>query len=312
MKNFSNFLIAITLLTIGLFPTVAQSRVLDKILAVINDNVITLSMVKRVQNTITARAEILPLVYKNKKYSQKEIVEIMIQRVLIREKIEELRYIVSDDQVESQIKSREKMLGVTRDALLQFLSSKGMTFDEYFELTRETIEFNIFTSRIITPLISISDQEIKNRFFKENIKNKTLSFKYTLVDFSMDKKLFTKKMLKNFKNVLKKFQSSGVLPKAYSSLSTNVLGDITEDGLTNKLKNILKRTDEGSFSKSILLYDQHHIFFVKKKDLVESDSYQRSKQVIKNKIMSERMDQVTDLWFNRESNKHYVKLFFKK
>jgi len=310
MKHISNFLLTVSLLFIGLYPSEVNATVLDKILAVINDNVITLSMVKRVKNTISARAEILPLVYQNKKYTNKDIVNIMIQRILIREKIEELRYIVSDDQVESQIKSREKMLGVTRDALLEFLRSKGVTFDEYFELTRETIEYNIFASRIITPLISISDQEIKNRFFKENINNKTLSFKYSLVDFSLDKKLFTKKMLKNFKSVLIKFQKTGVLPEAYSKVSTNKLDDITEDGLTKELRDLLKRTDEGKFSDRTLLYDQQHIFFVKKKDLVESEQYLRSKDVIKNKITSERMGQVTDLWYKRESNKHYVKLFF--
>ncbi len=311
MKHISNSIFTITLLILSLFPSEVDARVLDKILAVINDNVVTLSMVKRIKSTLDARAEILPLVYKKSNYSDKEIVNIMVQRILIREKIEELRYIVSDDQVESQIKSREKMLGVTRDALLQFLSSKGVTFDEYFELTRETIEFNIFSSRIITPLISISDQEIKNRFFKDNIRNKTLSFKYTLVDFSLDKKEFKGKMLRNYKKVLKEFQTSGILPKEFSNVSTNVLGDITEDGLTKNLRDLLKRTDEGSFSKSILLFDQQHIFFVKKKDLVESEQYSKSKAIIKNKIMSERMDEVIKLWFKREENKHYVKLFFK-
>lgn len=290
--------------------TNSQAKVLDKILAVVDDNVITLSMVKRIKTNLVARKNISPLIYSKTKMTNKEIVSLLIQRSLVRSKLSDMRYVISDDQVESQIKSTEKKLGLNRDALLSFLRNNNITFDEYFELTRESIEFNIFNGRVIRPLISITDQEIKNSYYKSNIKNKTLAFRYTLVDFSLPKSSFKKNMLKNYRSMLTKFQINGVLPQEYSNLSTNVLGDITEDGLTVKLKSILKRTDEGTFSSPILLGSDQHIFYVKKKNLVESEQFLKSKEKIRNKLFFSQAKKVSDLWYKREENKHYIKYFF--
>ena len=132
-------------------------------------------------------------------------------------------YIISDDRVESEIKAKEKALGLTRESLLKFLRENDLTFDEFFELTRESIEFNVFISTVIQPLISVTEQEIKNAFYKENQKNKTLTFKYTLVDFSVKNSKLNKTLVSEFSNVLKKYQENGILPKAYSTMSTNTI-----------------------------------------------------------------------------------------
>jgi len=300
----------LVILTILIFSFSANAELLDKILAVVNGKAITLSTVKRVKTNIRARKNISPLIYERLNFSDKEIVEILINSVLVRSKLEEMGYIISDSQVESQIKMTEKNLGLNRDALLDFLNSNNLSFDEYFELTREAIEFNIFSSRFIRPLISVTDQEVKNHFYKQNANNKRFSFKYTLVDFSINKNILSSADLSNFSNVLKKFQNTGILPNKYKDLSTNVLGDITEDGLTKELIALLKKTDEGSFSKPILLYTEYHVFFVKKKDLVESEVFQRQKEKIKAELMKGVGLSITKMWFLREKDKHYIKYFY--
>ncbi|MBT7611507.1 MAG: peptidyl-prolyl cis-trans isomerase [Bacteriovoracaceae bacterium] len=288
----------------------ANARLLDKMVAVFNDKVITLSQLKRVNQNLAARRNISPGVYTKIKYNDAEISKIIIRRYMTREKLAELGYIINDDQVESQIKSTEKRLRLNRKALLQFLKSNNMTFDEYFEIIRETIEYNIFYSRVIRPLISITEQEIKNYYYRNNLKNKTVAFRYNLIDFSMDASAMTSKMKKSFKNMLRKFQTNGVLPNKYSELQTNELGNITEEGLTADLKNVLKRTDQGSFSNPIKLGNAYHVFFIKKKDLVASSNYKKARLKIREQLFQNTASKVTSLWFKRENNKHYIKYFF--
>lgn len=43
----------------------------------------------------------------------------------------------------------EERVGFKRSDLLTYLKSKGVTFEEYFEIIRETMEYNVFASRII-------------------------------------------------------------------------------------------------------------------------------------------------------------------
>ena len=288
----------------------ANAKLLDKIVAVVDDQVVTQSLVSRMKANISARAQISPFIYgMGKDLTSKQAVDILINRVLIRDKLVELGYVITDDQVESQIKATEQRLGLGRAALLSFLRGNGMTFDEYFELIRETIEFNIFNDRVIRPLISVTEQEIKNAYYKENQNNKSISFRYTLVDFSLDDRKLSKKSEKRFKEALKSFQVTGTLPDEFKDVETNTLGDITEEGLTAELKDLLKRTDEGAFTNSIRLGNSTHVFYVQKKDLVESEVFVKNKDRIRAMLFEQVASEITSLWFERESNKHYIKRF---
>ena len=303
--NFKTLLIFTLILNFNV-----EAKLLDKIIAVVDNKIITLSQVKRVKGSLGPRRNISPLIFYKEKFSDEEVVQLLIQRQIIRDKLGEMGYVVSDEQVEAQIKETERRLGLNRDRLLEFLNSNNVTFDEYFELVRETYEFNIFNERVIRPLISVTEQEVKNAFYKENRNNKTLSFKYSLVDFSLNKKFFKKGMLRKFPSVLKTFQADGNLPNEYSKVSTEMFADISQDSLSKKIKSALKDTNEGEFTKPVLIGSEYHSFFVKKKDVIESEIYQRSKPRIQNRLFSKLAGGIRELWFKREVNKHYVKYFF--
>ena len=289
----------------------SQAVLLDKTIAIFNDDVITLSQIKRVRNSLAARKNIIPQIYYSTKMSNKEVVKIKIERAIIREKLNSMGYVTNDEEVERNIKQREKMLRINRRQLIAFLKNNNMTFDEYFEITREALENQRFTQWIIQPLVSITEQEIKNAFYKKNLNNKTLSFKYNLVDFTLPKSRFKKKgRLKSFRPALARFQTSGVLPDVFKDVNTNVLGEITEENLTSKLKKLLKRTEEGSFSQPILIGRQYHVFFVKKKDLVESELFLKNKNRIRGELFEKSMAGIQKIWFEGEKSKHYIRYFF--
>ncbi|OIQ18415.1 MAG: hypothetical protein BM556_09135 [Bacteriovorax sp. MedPE-SWde] len=286
-----------------------QARLLDKIAAVIDSEVVTLSMIKRVQSSLPARKNVSPFIYRKNTYSNEEVSELLVRKQIIRSKLKELGYIVSDDQVESEIKSREQKLGLSRPQLLAFLKNNKTNYEEFFEITREAIEFNRFNSWVILPLVSVSEQEIKNRFFKENVNNKTVSFKYTLVDFSIEPSKLPKKKWKSFKLMMKDYQKGGPLPKKYASLDSSVLGDITAEGLTNELRKLLIKTQEGQFTDPINMFGKTHIFFIKNRDVVESELYINSKNMLRAKIYEKKAMEVTEVWFQREASNHYIKNF---
>jgi peptidyl-prolyl cis-trans isomerase SurA len=282
---------------------------LDKISAVMNDHVITLSKVTRVSDNLGARRDIAPQIYTQGRYTPEELSKLLVQRLLVRSRLEEIGYMITDDQVEAQITSTERRLGVTRSDLLDFLRGNQMTFDEYFEVIRETIEFNLFYTRIIQPLVAVTEQEIKNEFYKRNMDNQTLAFRYNLLSFNLHQRFVTRDVLSRFKTVLENFRNTGVLPQEFSELNTTPMGEITEDGLSTQLVEILKQTDEGSLSEPILMGDHYHIFLVQSKDLVESELYLRQKDRIYAELVERAALRAIDLWYQREENRHYIRFF---
>lgn len=291
-----------------LWSSITQAKLLDKITVIVDDKTFTESQIQRVMGTLKTRKEISPQIY-NEELSKSEIVNIFINRILIKEKLKEMGYLIGDDQVEAQIKQTEKRLGLNRATFIEFLSRNNLKFDEYFEIIRETIEYNVFISRIIQPMISITEQEIKNTFFKTHSKDKTFTFKYSLVDFSISRTSLDKKDLQSFQEIMEKYQQSGVLPPRFSSVQTNVLGEVTEEFLNKELLEILKQTEEGKFSRPILIGKDYHVFFVKKKDLMESDLFNKGKNKIKAELFYKKSNEMKKVWFQREENKHFIKKF---
>lgn len=285
----------------------SSEKLLDKIVAVVNTRVISLSEIKRMQDTLEARQEVSPIVYTEKKYTQKQLLDILIRSFIIRDKINAQGYVINDDAVESRIKMTEERLGLKRSDLLVFLKGKGLTYEEYFEIIRETMEFNIFAQRIISPLISVTEQEIKNEYYRRNSTNNALSFKYNLVDFFVPEDKLIEKDENKFQAVLKDYQLTGKLPAEYSSLESNNLDNLNEDAISKELASVLKTTAEGSFSKAITFNGHMHVFYVQKKDLVESQDFQKFKDQIQSDIFASKGKSVTNNWFDREFTNYYIK-----
>jgi peptidyl-prolyl cis-trans isomerase SurA len=285
----------------------AQEKLLDKLVAVINTRVISLSEVSRIESTLTARKEISPIVYSEDKYSQKQLLDILLRSYIIRDKINAQGYVINDDAVESRVKMTEERLGLKRADLLNFLKTKGVTYEEYFEIIRETMEYNVFASRIIAPLVSVTEQEIKNEYYRRNTSNKALSFKYNLVDFYIKESDLVDKSVDKYLAVLKDYQLTGKLPEEYRNLESNNLDNLSEDAISKELGAILKKTAEGSFSVASSITGYLHIFYVQKKDLVESQDFLRFKEQIQNDIFMVKGKAVTTNWFDREYSNYYIK-----
>jgi peptidyl-prolyl cis-trans isomerase SurA len=284
----------------------AQEKLLDKLVAVINTRIVSLSEIKRMEDTLPARQEVSPMVYNEVKYTHKELLNIIIRSFIIREKINGQGYVINDDAVESRIKMTEERLGLKRADLLNFLKSKNLTYEEYFEIIRETMEYNVFASKIIAPLISVTEQEIKNEYYKRNTSNNALSFKYNLVDFYIKESTLVEKNELKFLAVLKDYQLTGKLPEEYRELETNNLENLNEDALSKELGSILKTTSEGTFSKASTINGYMHVFYVQKKDLVESQNFVKFKEQIQNDIFMSKGKSVTNNWFDREYSNYYI------
>lgn len=287
----------------------SQAKLIDKIVAVVDDNIITKSQVDRIKNTVLPRRNILPSVFDKNAFSEQEVVQIIIEKFLIRSHLSEVGYIISDDQVESRIKETEKAMGISRREILQFLESNGMTFDEYFELVRESDETNIFNLKIIKPLISITDQEIKNAFYNKYAKKESLTLKFDLVDFYFPNLNLTKNLKKELPNILEIYQKTGNIPSELKNMETNVLGQVTEEGLNPELRNTLVKTQKGKFSSPIRIGGVWHVFYIKERDLVESDLFNKKKNEMSQILFLEKSEEIKNVWFQKERNKHFVKVF---
>ena len=127
------------------------------------------------------------------------------------------------------------------------------------------------------------------------------------MDFYIAEDKLIDKNENKFLAVLKDYQLTGKLPEEYRDLESNNLDNLNEDGLSKELAVVLKQTAEGSFSKAISLNKHLHVFYVQKKDLVESQDFLKFKDQIQNDIFMTKGKSVSANWFDREYSNYYIK-----
>ncbi len=283
-----------------------SAKLLDKVAGVINDKVYTLSEMKEIKKTLPARKEIAGFVYTKKKYSLEDIFTHLRNKFIIKQNLAEQGIVITDERVEEQIEQTKKRLGITQSILAQSLKDRGLNFEQYFELTREITEYNVFNRNIISPLVNITEQEMKNLFYKRSDKKNTLNFSYNIVDYSIPKSSLSKSDLKRIKDDLLKYKDNGVLPGKLRALETNDIGNVSDEDLPSDISKSLRASLEGTFTDPILKGNAYHLFYVKKKELSESSEYLQVKNRIYGELFMKRSAQITKSWFSREALNFYI------
>lgn len=291
-----------------LFAFNGYSKLIDKTIAIIDSEILTLSESNRTLKNVIARKNISPQIYTKNKYNTSDIVNNFFQTYIIRKNLEKLGFVISKSQVNDQISQTERNLKISRDELLQFLSTNGINYTEYFEITKATIEYNIFLARIIRPLIKITDYELKNKF-STNTKLASNTYNFNLVDFYIPKKSISQTNLKRIREDLITFQKNGNLPSYLKNLETNILNDVKEEGLSSDIKKSLVKKQVNEFSEPVMIGDAIHLFFIKKKSLVESEKFSSAKRQLEQEIFMSKSQDVIKKWLEQEKSKHYIKTY---
>ena len=292
------------------FPVLfCHGVILDRIVAIFNDKIITDSEIKQARSNIKARSNIAREIYDNKKYTFKELVNKELQTRIIRSHLREIGYIVNDDQVNKMINQIKRDFNISKKQLVSELSSENISFQEYFELLRISREYNLIIDVVIKPLVTIKEQQVKNQFFKDNIKNNALSIYYSLISYSLSSEGISKKDAKDFVQHLSKYRTQNIIPQKYSSLEKINIGTIQEDSLSSQMKSILKKTNEGDFSEPFLSNGSYTSFYVKEKNLSESSFFKREREKIYLNLLKKEIKKVFAFWLVREKEKHHIKLF---
>lgn len=286
----------------------ARARLLDKIVVVVDDKPYTLSATKRVLENYAARRQIAPMSYTGpERLGLAHVVDVIVRRQVVRAHLASIGFVISDGQVERQIRDTGERLGLSRQELLAFLGRNSMTFEEYFEIVREAIEFNVFQERVVTPLVSVTDQDVKNEYYRMNRDDSTLSFDLTLVDYAIGEGRVGAGELAEFRAAVGRYRDTGNVPERFSSIEARDLGRIKEDGLVPAVRSAVRGVPEGGLSEPVTMGGERHVFLVQKKDLVESDDFLRAKDGIRAALFAKNAETVQSLWLEREAAKHYVR-----
>lgn len=138
----------------------AKAAIVDRVAAVVNDEVVTLSEVydfagdyidQRARSTGRRSAEL-------------EVLDSLIQRELIRQEVQRLGIDMTDVEVDRAVDDIARRNDMDREQLRDAIQAQGMSWTQYRDEIRESLRQQQFTSYIMQTRITVDEDELRDLY----------------------------------------------------------------------------------------------------------------------------------------------------
>lgn len=257
------------------FAIYAHAKILDKIVAIVNGEVITLyDLKKEIKKTSLAQDLNVSL---NNKEVVKQFLSDMINKILFKEEADKLGIKVSKYEVENQLKQIIKSSELTEQEFEDELKKEGLSIEEIKKSIEDNIKINKLISYMIRSKVVVTDEDIKKYFEDHNMKLKQKEIANLILFQSNNKEVLKKIVVK-----------SGEKFQAPAGVKTMDLGEVDVDALQQNWKNALKGVKKGQLTPIFEVNSKYFRVYVKEKKLVNPLTDDKINQ-IKNKIYAEKL-----------------------
>jgi peptidyl-prolyl cis-trans isomerase SurA len=222
-------LVLIIVCLLFIFTTGAKAEIIDKIVAKVNDEIITLYDLQKLKSTLPAYPEMYEayLNFETEKEKDYFLLDMLINEKLVIEEIKKYGIFASDDEVKIAIEDLASQNEMSYEDFIKNISVRGIKESDYKDMIKKQIGKMKFFGRFINSKVTITEKEILT-FFRNNRKflksNQKISFFHVLFlkgDIETDE---PKKLTKDF---IKRLKEGGSFEEEAASLSENPIVKVT-------------------------------------------------------------------------------------
>lgn len=269
IKNLSH-LLTFALITAIPCYSIAALKPLDHIVVVVNDDVITYSMLKNRLNDFKKQLDISQLSRIEPEVLKKQVLERMIRDTIQLQQATQFGLTVDDLMLNRMLEQLAKSNKMSLETFRDTIEAEGINYTRFREQTRDELIINQLQQRIVASKISVSDQEVQ-QYIEQNENDDSSKTSYRLShiliatpesaspdDISSARKkadMVYKNLIdgENFKDLALK-ESSG-----RNALKGGDLGERKANELPQIFVNAVKELSAGEVSKPVKSASGFHI-----------------------------------------------------
>jgi peptidyl-prolyl cis-trans isomerase SurA len=312
----------LTLLILTSFLTgAAESRqVVDRVVAVVNEDVILLSDLDEA---------IKPYLYKLQDYGysheekeklffklREDVLHQLINERLTDQQVKKSGIEVSEKEIDEAIEKMKQANRLTDERLRSALASEGMTIDDLKEKLREQILRSKLVSYEVKSKIVVTEEDIEACYIRENEKYCETK-KYHLRSILMrtppggDQQATEEKML-SVHEKLRNGEDFEELARMYShpslARSGGYLGAFEQETLAPKIREAISNLKAGEFTPVLDTDQGFQIFYVDRVDVERGKSLEEATAEIEEQLYKEIVDQRFSSWLDELRKKSHIKI----
>jgi len=317
MKNFMILLAVIFTCNISFNDVRAETVVLDRIVAVVNDEIITLADLNKFKNIMYMGAEQKP----SGMQADIQLLNQMVEKRLMLQESKVLEIEVTEAQLQRAIDDIVRKNNSTLEKFQEMVIQSGITFDDYRDLYKTELIQSQLISQKVQAKISIADQEVEE-YYNEKIKPDEKAgarVRIQQILFGVLKDALPEDIAvieKRAAEIHKSLRGGEPFEKMAFTYSQGPaaktggdIGYFHRGEILPEIENAAFGMEVGEISPVIRTNFGFHIIKLIDKDLTDKDrSWQDHEMDIKNALYSRKYEETFKSWMEGLKSKSYIKI----
>jgi peptidyl-prolyl cis-trans isomerase SurA len=303
------------------FASLAHADVVERIVAIVNDDVILLTDLAAFQNKLKKNClvdDALLDFYDRKKIAadSKALVNYLIDEKLIDSEVRRQGIQAPIERVEGEIRNILNARGISRDQMKAGLKARGVQFSDYQDFIKIGLQRQSLLEREVSSKIKISDDDIASYYVQKNLSTKPLVFELTLAQIVfLSANGGPQKALERAEQVRARLSTGSnfdALAAQYSEdpqFSQGALfGTFRMGDLLPEIEKNVQRLSQGETSAVVKMPDGYRIFKVIKKTLVPSPDLERRRSEISSLLFRDSFQRQYGSWIDQLKKDSYIRI----
>lgn len=300
-----------------------DTEVVDRIVAIVNDDIITLSELNRSLQPYAERIRASgysPEKERKMLFSVREdILNQLIDKKLSDQEIKRCEIVISEEEIDSTIERIKEANFYTDEDLRKALADQGLTMEEYRQQLKEQLLRTKLVNYEIKSKIVITREDIKSYYenHKDEYKGEEKYHLWNIImrapllgDESQRTKIKTK--MESILTKLKEGQPFESLANSYSESSSDVwggdLGLFRPDELSPQIREALKMLKPGEFTSVISTDQGYQIFYISEIVRTPEKTLDEVSSEIEEKLFFEKVNEKFDSWIADLRKRSHIKI----
>ena len=304
------------------FLVTSSAQTVDRILAIVNDQIITQSDVSDLSQKLKKNGfldEALLELYDRKKLTtdNKALLAFLIDERILDTEVARQGLISPIEQVEGKIREIAKSRRVDISQLRAALKSEGVSYSDYQDFIRTSLQRQNLIQKEVTSKIKVSDEDVQAYYVQTFSNAQALTYEYSLshIVFLRSNGGQTEAK-KRADDVFAKIKS-GQITFEQAAAKSSEDPDFTQGGafgrfklsdLNKNIADVVRPLGASDVSPVTGFSDGYRIFKVTRKTLVPSPDLERRREEIRARLMAAQFSKQFRLWLDQKRKEAYLHL----
>jgi peptidyl-prolyl cis-trans isomerase SurA len=316
MKN-----LVFVLLTLPFTSALAAPEMVDRVVAVINSEVVTDSDVRSFSKKIDNKSMIDDLLLFGQsaaslKGNRKSQLDYLINERILSSEIKRLNLSVTIERVEQEIRDIAKRNGASRADLLAAIKAQGMNTSDYQDFIKTRIERQSLIEQEISSKIRVSDEDVSAQFIRQNPQASGGIYEYTLAHILFNpKKGGAAASKERAEAVLKRLRAGENFDSLAEQNSEDpnfanggALGTFKAGEFSKEMEAAVQSLGLGDISQVVQTKAGLHILKVTGKNLIADPRFEKAKEKIRAELFEASFQKHFKNWLEAKKEESFVRI----